>query len=114
MKHIPLSLLTEHNACEKQVAIVRKLYPDGVPLTLAAARKLITAGVDIFWAERLLSGEAEKAYEAATATALNTYEAARAKAWNTYLTARAKAWKTYEAATAKALVKALRAREAQA
>jgi len=45
---------------------------------------------------------------------LNTYEAARAKAWKTYLTARAKAWKTYEAATAKALVKALRAREAQA
>ena len=109
---LPLSQLK--GACEKQVAIVRKLYPDGIPLTLAAARKLITAGVDIFWAERLLSGEAWEAYEAAKAPAWEAYETATAKAWEAYLTARAPAWKTYEAATAKALVKALRAQEAQA
>jgi hypothetical protein len=46
---VPLSILDELEAGRtcRQAQVVRRLYPDGIPLTLAAARTLQAAGVDV-------------------------------------------------------------------
>ena len=58
----------------------------------------------LWYAERTghLTGEAEAAYEAATAPAWAAYKAATAPAWAAYEAATAPAWAAYEAATAPA------------
>ena len=36
-------------ACPEDRRKARRIYPDGIPLTLTAARKLMAAGVDVMW-----------------------------------------------------------------
>jgi hypothetical protein len=53
---LPLSVLRAWDACLLARQTVRRLYPDGVPLTVAAAQDLHEHGVDVWWGvARLLS-----------------------------------------------------------
>ena len=118
-KVLPLSMLK--GACPEQAAIVRRLYPDGVPITLKAARKLRAEGVDIWWAQHFLSPAARAEYEEAIAPAWAEYQKAIAPARAAYEEAidaalaeyeevTAAAWAEYEKEKAAALLAALRAK----
>lgn len=49
MDLLPLSRIEQWRPCEEQLAIVRKRYPAGVPLTEEAVIDLERAGVDVTW-----------------------------------------------------------------
>lgn len=44
-------------ACKKQRAKFRKMFPNGAPVTVAAARKAWRDGIRIFWAAKLLPND---------------------------------------------------------
>ena len=41
-------------ACEDQRKLFRKVFPDGAPITVAAARKAQKAGLDVLWLVNIL------------------------------------------------------------
>jgi hypothetical protein len=126
----PLAALRALGPCAGQYDVVRDLFPDGVPLTVAAAARLLRAGVDLEWAldragEMLpelapareayrqaraaaweahvqATAAAREAYQQATAPAREAYRQATAAAWEAYRQARAPAWEAHEQATAAA------------
>ena len=82
-KVLPLSRLK--GACEKELAIVRKEWPNGIPLTKAAANRAAELGLDLYWAANTLLTrpeyiEYERARKAATAPFKSFPEYERAKA----------------------------------
>ena len=57
---ITVAMLREHGACRAHVLVFRRLWPRGVEVTAAAARKAMKAGLCLGWAARsLLSARAE-------------------------------------------------------
>jgi hypothetical protein len=52
MKRITVTML--RGACNDQRKLFRKTFPDGAPVTLAAARKALKAGLAVFWMCTLL------------------------------------------------------------
>jgi hypothetical protein len=52
MKLITVSML--RGACGSQHELFRKTFPDGAPVTMAAARKARKAGLDVLWLANLL------------------------------------------------------------
>jgi hypothetical protein len=115
----PLAALRALGPCAGQYDVVRDLFPDGVPLTVAAAARLLRAGVDLEWAldragemlpelapareaYRQATAAAWEAHVQATAPAWEAYRQATAAAWEAYRQARAPAWEAHEQATAAA------------
>ena len=101
-----------NGACQKQMHIVKQHWPNGIPLTAAAAKKVAELHLDVDWAAKhLLKAPELAAYEKATAPELAAYEKARETAWAAYEKAtapelaayekaRATAWAAYEKAKA--------------
>lgn len=53
---LPLATLKAWGACADAQQTIKRLYPEGIPLTLEAARTLREHGVDVLWgAVRLLT-----------------------------------------------------------
>jgi hypothetical protein len=88
MKILTLSILKAAHACEPQVELFKRLYPEGLEATVANAKAAQAAGLDIFWAANLLSPSARAAYQDATASASAAYRAATSPAWEAYQAAK--------------------------
>ena len=101
---LPLEALSD--ACASQLLIVRREWPQGVPLTPLTAQRAVELGLDLEWiADHLLDAPAWADYTRITAKAKAEYERATAPAWADYTRVTAKAWANYDRATAKALAK---------
>ena len=104
MKKITYRMLQARGACEDQVDLFRKTFPNGVVPSLAACRKAARAGLDLTWfANKFLSAPALAAYEKAVAPEWSEYAKAVVAALAEYEKARAAAWSEHEKATAAAL-----------
>lgn len=91
MKTITLDRLA--GACQEQLALVRKEWPDGIPLTEASALRAVEVGLDLDWlAWRLLTPEA-----------LVKYEMAKVAPWADYKRVTTAAWADFERAKVAAL-----------
>src|SRR6266850_944248 len=100
-KLIPLSAL--QGACFTQLAIVTKLWPNGIPITMDIVPQVIRLGLDLDWAaHKLLTAPALNAYNKAIATALDAYKKAIATALDAYKKAIATALDAYDKARATA------------
>ena len=62
MKLITNSMLK--GACHEQRKLFRKLFPDGAPITMAAARKAQKAGLNVLWLVNILPKPLNDEYEA--------------------------------------------------
>ena len=51
-------------ACEDQRKLFRKVFPDGAPITVAAARKAQKAGLDVLWLVNILPSPLDDEYRA--------------------------------------------------
>jgi hypothetical protein len=104
----PLAALRALGPCAGQYDVVRDLFPDGVPLTVAAVARLRRADVDLEWALGRLGemlpelAPAREAYQQARAAAREAYQQATAPAWEACQQATAPAREAYEQATAPA------------
>jgi len=100
---VTAQMLRDRNACEDQVAIFEREWPDGVNVGIRAARKAVKLGLDLEWfAETFLPPAAWADYEKAIAPAWADYEKATAAARAEYRKATAAAWVEYDKATAAA------------
>ncbi len=103
---IPLSDLD--GACQDQLAIVQKEWPNGIPLTEKTAIRIAELNLDICWAaERLLSWKAFEKYERVRASAWAECKRVRAPAWAEYGRVTALAWTECERVKASTLLKLL-------
>ncbi len=92
MKRVTAEMLRTMGACSDHVAIVKREWPRGVPLTAASIRKAYRLGLDVEWfAEELLSDDALAEYQKVRAPALAEYEKVRASALAEYQKVRAPA-----------------------
>jgi len=108
------------NACKDQRVLFAKVFPNGAPLTEEAMEQAVTAGLDVFWLENLLTDQAWEEqyvairrqaleqYEAIKRPALEQYEAIGSQAWEQYEAVKSQAWKQYLAIKRQALLTALR------
>ena len=98
---MPLTDIEDLHPCSIQMQIVRKTWPNGIPLTsrsMATARRL---KLDASFLVPLLSSNAEKVYLKAMNRAETAYQKAMATAWEAYQHTKAKdtARQTYQDAT---------------
>jgi len=85
---ITVELLESNKAYGPQVAIFRKLWPEGAEVTLENCHKAAAAGLDLHWAaENLLPAPARKAWAQSRALARQECEEAAALAWKACLKA---------------------------
>ena len=80
MKRITAYWLKRQGACSGQVEIVRREWPEGVPVTMAALRKALKLGLDAEWLLDFGPVSARAAYEKAEARALAAHDKAVAPA----------------------------------
>ena len=100
---ITAEMLLARHACEDEVAIVRREWPDGVKLTLGNLRKAASLKLDLYWfAESFLSPPAREVFDEATAAAWKVYCEATAPAQKVYDEATAPAGKVFDEAIAPA------------
>ena len=100
---LPLEALRA--ACAAQRSIVRREWPQGVPLTPLTAARCLELGLDLEWiAGHLLDDLAWAEYARVMAPALAEYDRVTAKALAKYTRVRAKALADYARATAPALL----------
>lgn len=75
---ITADMLADKKACADQVETFRKLFPRGTPVTLAAAKRCVKAGLDLDWfAQAFLPPKAYADYLAKRAPLLADYLAKR-------------------------------------
>jgi len=94
---VTAQMLRRKHACEGQVAIFEKEWPDGAEVTFDSCQRAVALDLDISWF----------AAEFLPAPAFEAYEKARVTAWDAYVKARAPAWDAYVKATATALYEAI-------
>ena len=100
---ITVEMLKAKDACENQVRIFAKEWPEGVRVTKQALERAVELGLDIDWAaQNLLPAPAWAAYAQAIAPAWAAYGQEKATAWAAYAQARATAWAAYDQARATA------------
>ena len=73
MKRITVELLKAHGAYPEEVEQFQELFPKGAPVSMRSFNKAQKAGLNVFWAEALLTGPA-----------LAEYEKVRGQAWSEY------------------------------
>ena len=80
---LPLKVLRA--ACAAQRSIVRREWPQGVPLTPLTAARCVELGLDLEWiAGHLVDDLAWAEFERVRAPALAEYDRVTAKAWAEY------------------------------
>ena len=84
MKRITVEMLKQIDACEDQVELFEQVFPKGAPVSMRSLAKAQKAGLDVFFAERLLTGPAWAEYEKVTGPALAEYEKVGGPAWAEY------------------------------
>lgn len=98
---ITAAKLRSLGACEDQVAVFEREWPDGLRLTLKACMRFVELYLDIDWAaEHLLPPSLWAAYQKARAPLWAEYKKARAPLWIKYEKAKAPLWAKYDKATA--------------
>src|SRR3990172_6840909 len=80
MKLITVALLQKHSACADQVALFKKVFPKGAPLTTKAVETALKRGLSVSWLSTLLSLSAWAEYKRVTAPAWAEYERVTAPA----------------------------------
>jgi hypothetical protein len=75
MKLITESML--RGACKSKRALFRKTFPDGAPVTMAAARKAQKAGLDVLWLDEILPEPLDADYYDKRTSLHDYYEAKR-------------------------------------
>jgi hypothetical protein len=94
--YLPARLLVAADACPKQVATYRKLFPRrGAPLTPDGLAACVAAGLDVSFALRLLTPAARAEYERVRGLAGAEYERVQGPAWAEYVRGRGLAWAEY-------------------
>jgi len=118
MKRWTVDDLRALDACEEQVAMFEKTFPDGATADDVGAA--VAAGLDVQWlVEGVVSDEVWRAYEEARAPLWRAYleaeapllracEEAKAPLWRAYEEARVPLWRAYAEAEAQLLADALR------
>ena len=95
--------------CQKQYRLLRKAFPDGVPLTVASAKRLARLDVSFVWyGVRALCGEQYQEFSEASHAADLTYMLETGQMYREYRNAAAigtdrdcyAAWRKYDLATA--------------
>ena len=100
---LPLKVLRA--ACAAQLLIVRREWPQGVPLTPLTAQRAVELGLDLEWiADHLLDAPAWADYTRITAKAKAEYDRVTAKALAKYTRVAAKAKADYARVAAPALL----------
>ena len=100
---LPLKVLRA--ACAAQRSIVRREWPQGVPLTPLTAQRAVELGLDLEWiADHLLDDPAWADFKRVSAKAKADYDRATAPAWENYTRVSAKAKADYERVAAPALL----------
>ena len=117
--YLTADMLSEKDACNYQVIVFEKEWPDGIKITKKAILRAVELELDINWfAYQFLPAPIwkaywkamaplEKAYNEAIAPILKAYEEAKAPIWEAFLEAIAPAKKAYEEAEALALYVAI-------
>ncbi len=116
-KPITHQMLEAVGACQGQVTLFKKLFPDGAPLTIEAALSVADKFNWGWAADKFLSKKGWKAYDDARTLALKAYEEADALAWEacgeakttggkSYWGVMVPAWKAYSEARALAFATA--------
>ena len=119
-KRITVEMLKQHDVCKPQLRKFRKVFPAGAPVSVRSLAKAQKAGLDVLWAEHLLTGptlaEYEKGarsasveYKRATGPAWAEHEKLTRSAWAEYLRGARPAWAEYEKARRSALVESEKA-----
>ena len=108
MKRITAYWLKRQGACSGQVEIVRREWPEGVPVTMAALRKALKLGLDAEWLLDFGPVSARAAYEKVRAAAQAAYEKVRAPALAAYEKAEVRALAAHDKAVAPALLAAIK------
>ena len=71
---LPLAWLRDAGAREDQLAEVARRYPAGVPINQRAMHALAGAGVDVWFAAQLLTGDRVAEYQRVSGPALAEYK----------------------------------------
>ena len=95
---ITAELLEEHKACEEQVSLFRRTFPEGGESTVQALLKASEAGLDITWLERFIPDESWAAYDKACAEPLAAYNKAMKESRAAYDKARKEPRAAYDKA----------------
>ena len=92
---VTAQMLRDKEACEDQVEVFEREWPDGTRITKKACLRAVELDLDVFWcATKFLTRNQLGAYERAGATAEGAYRKAGATAWEAYREAVALAlWK---------------------
>ena len=94
--YLTADMLREKNACNYQVAVFEKEWPDGIKITKKAILRAVELELDINWfAYQFLPAPIWKAYWKAIALARKACEKAIASAWKAYKEDMASAWEVY-------------------
>ena len=103
MDRFNIEILKKHDACQPQIELFTKQFPDGAPLTVEAALSVSTV-FDWNWAAKnLLTALNRDAYDAAVKPALEAYSAATKPAFDAHEAAMKPALEAYNAAMKPAL-----------
>ena len=109
MKRITVEMLKQVDACEEQLELFEQVFPSGAPVSMRSLMKAKREGLDVFFAERLLEGQAWAEYEKVAGQAWAEFEKVTEQAWAEFGKVTERAWDEYEKAAGQALVKALAA-----
>ena len=101
--YLTADMLKEKDACNYQVTVFEKEWPDGAEVTVEAILRAVELELDIDWfARQFLPAPVRKAYEEALAPVQKAYDEAIAPVWGAYYEAIAPTWKAYNEAMASA------------
>ena len=107
MKRITVEMLQEHHACSSELLKFHQVFPNGAPVSMRSLAKAQNAGLNVFFAERFLTGPARAEYEKVKGTAWAEYQKVTGTAWAEYQKVTGPAWAEYQKVTGPALVDAL-------
>jgi hypothetical protein len=83
MQTLSLAAIRKLKPCAKQYRLVKREWPDGVPVSIVSVRRAEELGVDVSWlAGNFLTGAARAEYEKVSNPALTEYKTARDAAWS--------------------------------
>ena len=95
MKIITNTML--RGACHEQRVLFKRTFPDGAPVTVAAARKARKVGLDVSWLSRLLPKPLDADYLAKCKPLDADYEAKLKPLYDVYWAKRQPLYDDYEA-----------------
>ena len=111
MKYLTYETLSNHSACHSDIAKLKAIWPDKIPLTMEALNQARAAGVCVFWARALLTRadleEDKTACEQAWMEYAEVCQKMYSGTWVEYMIALRRAREKFELALDVALLKGL-------